>query len=259
MSKSHNTQNDEKDEEDSKKLLNRKTKRENSSNIKLGDNLNLGYDIRCSICLEYENYSGKCHKCIKCFSDFHMDCYNLFTFSPESQDNSDKVTEANINSFICMRCKEENEKNNRINCGLCAEHDGIMKKKDDKYIHHYCYVFFKDNLQHVKNGKCKNCKIKNIPVIKCEYHGCKDKYHIKCALEKGIIFSLNFLSDDKNKENFNEKIPFYCENHNKVMIDNYAQFISAMADSMKDKTKISPEIKKDNNPINEMEIITNNN
>jgi hypothetical protein len=154
-----------------------------------------------------------------------------------------------------MRCKEEKENNVKIHCNLCGEHDGIMKKNEDKYIHHYCYVFFKNSLLHVKCGKCKNCKIKNIPVLKCEYHGCKDKYHIKCALEKGIIFSLTFLRDDKKKEVFNEKIPFYCEIHNKEVIDNYAQLMSVMADSMKDKNKKTS----DNNPINEVQNNDNDN
>ena len=243
MSKSQkgiNSPNEQKDEIEStsKKLLNRKTKRENNNSLESDNNFqtNLANEIRCSICLEYEKYSSKsCYKCNVCFSHFHLDCYNLFTFTGEE---SEKVSTENINNFVCMRCSEEKKNNITILCHLCGEHDGIMKKKDEQYIHHYCYVYFKDILEHLKNGKCKNCKIKNIPVLKCEYHGCKDKYHIKCALEKGIIISLPFLrGDDKSNETFNDKIPFFCEIHNKELIDNYAQLMSAMADSMKDKNK----------------------
>ena len=253
--KSLNSSIEQKDEveSNSKKLLNRKTKRDNNLPLESDIKSILANEIRCSICLEYEKFSSKsCYKCIVCSSHFHLDCYNLFNFPEEKPDT---VTLENINNFTCARCKEEKENNINIPCNLCGEHDGIMKKKDDKYIHHYCYVFFKNSLSNVRNGKCKNCKIKNIPVLKCEYHGCKDKYHIKCALEKGIIFSLADLRDDKRKEVFNEKIHFYCETHNKEMIDNYAQILSASVDSMKDKNKKAP----DNNPINELQNNDNDN
>ena len=247
------------EEENSKKLLNRKTKRETNNQV---ENINIPLTIlknyiRCSICLEYELFSSKCYNCKICSSHFHLDCYNLFNFSEEK---TEKITNNNLEDFICERCSEEKKGISNISCYICGEHDGIIKKlKENQYIHHYCYVFFKDRLHQVKNGKCNNCKIKNIPVLKCENHGCKEKYHMKCALVKGLIFSLPYLRDEKNeekeiKESFNEKIPFFCEVHNKDYIENYAQYITAMKQSMNDK-----KIKSDNNPINEIQNENNDN
>ena len=236
-------------ESTSKKLLNRKTKRENNNNSL--ESLNnfqviLANEIRCSICLKYQKFSSKCYKCSVCSSYFHLECYNLFTFT---NDESDKISENNINlnNFICLRCMDEKNNNSKYNCYLCGEHDGIIKKNKDQYIHHYCNIFnIKDN--HPKNSKCNNCKMKKFPVLKCYKQECKNKYHLKCALEKGIIFSLSYMrgeNDEGNKkETFNEPILFFCEIHNKDIIDNYTDYIYVMTQSLNDK--------RDNNPINEI-------
>ena len=156
-----------KKEENSKKLLNRKTKRDNNNTNnpsleEIRQKIYLPNEIRCSICLEYEKFSSKCYKCIKCSSYFHSDCYNFFTFT---EDNSDEINTNNLNNFKCIRCKDEEEKNNkRIDCYLCTEHDGIIKKLNgnDNYVHHYCYVYFNLN-NAIKYGKCKLCKKTKIP------------------------------------------------------------------------------------------------
>ena len=250
--------------ENSKKLLNRKTKRENNTNNNESSNnpqLSLKNEIMCSICLDYERFSTKCYKCITCNSFFHLECYNLFIFS-ENEKEYIKEDNPNLDNFKCSRCKEEekNGNNTKITCYLCVEHNGIMKHlKDNLYIHHYCFVFFKDKLHQIKGGKggkCNNCKIKNIPIFKCESSGCKNKFHIKCALEKGLIFSLSFLHDNQ-KEKFDEKIPFFCEVHGKDSIENYSQYITAMTQSMDDK-KENPDIKGlQNENKNENEKINN--
>ena len=228
--------------ENSKKLLNRKTKRENNNNNNESSNnpqLPIKNEIMCSICLEYQRFSTKCYKCIVCNSYFHLDCYNLFIFSENEKDYI-KEDDVNLDIFKCSRCKEEekNGNNTKITCHLCVEHNGILKHlKDNLYIHHYCYVFFKDKIHQNKGGKggkCNNCKIKNIPIFKCESTGCKNKFHIKCALEKGLIFSLAFLHDNQ-KNRFDEKIPFFCEVHGKESIISYFQYMTAIAQSMDDK------------------------
>ena len=241
---------EQKDEtENSKKLLNRKTKRENNNNNNDSTNnpqLSLKNEIMCSICLEYERFSTKCYKCISCNSFFHLECYNLFIFS-ENEKEYIKEGDPNLDNFKCTRCLEEeqNGNNQKIACHLCIEHSGIMKHlKDNLYIHHYCFVFFKDKLHQNKvgkGGKCNNCKIKNLPIFKCESSGCKNKFHIKCALERGLIFSLSFLHDNQ-KEKFDEKIPFFCEVHGKDSIESYSQYITVMTQSMDDK-KPSPDRK----------------
>ena len=53
--------------QNSKKLINRKTKRENNTNNNEFSNklqLSLKYEIMYSICLDYERFSIKCYKCI---------------------------------------------------------------------------------------------------------------------------------------------------------------------------------------------------
>ena len=256
-----NSQDEIKNTENSKILLNRKTKRENNNlgELKNDPQILLKNSLKCSICLEYEIFSSKCYKCINCLSYFHIECYNLFNFSEEE---ADKIKNNNLNNFVCPRCVDEKRfgLNFSISCYLCGEHGGIIKKfRDNQYTHHYCYVFFRNKLHQIKNGKCNFCKIKNIPLLKCEFLGCKEKYHIKCALEKGLIFSLSYMKEKNNEENkkesFNEKIKFLCETHNKNLIDNYAQYITDMIQSMNDKNiKLG---NKNNNLINETQNINN--
>ena len=249
--------------ENSKKLLNRKTKRENNNNNNESSNnpqLPLKNEIMCSICLEYQKFSTKCYKCIVCNSYFHLDCYNLFIFSENEKDYI-KEGDPNLDNFKCSRCQEEekNGNNTKITCHLCVEHNGIIKHlKDNIYIHHYCYVFFKDKIHQNKSnkgGKCNNCKIKHIPIFKCESTGCKNKFHIKCALEKGLIFSLAFLHDSQNT-GFDEKIPFFCDVHGRESIVSYSQYITALAQSMDDK-KGEPDSKPLKGLQNENEKINN--
>lgn len=248
--------------ENSKKLLNRKTKREDNSNnneFPINAQLPLQNEIMCSICLDYERFSTKCYKCIFCNSYFHLECYNLFIFQNNEKEYI-KEDDPNLNNFKCSRCKEEEKNNQKISCYLCGEeHNGIMKNfKDNLYIHHYCYVFFKDKLNQVKGikvGKCNNCKIKNLPIYKCESSGCKNKFHINCALKKGLIFSLSFLHDNE-KDKFDEKIPFFCEVHGKDSIENYSEYIKVMTESMNDK-KDNLENKNLKGPQNDNENINN--
>ena len=235
----------------SKKLLNRKTKREN--------NINpfefITPKIRCSICLEYQKFSTKCYKCTNCSSYFHLDCYNYFKLN-ENNTEDIILDNNNINNFICIKCKED-KPNNPIICSICREHEGILKKLDNNYYHHYCYFIFKDNIHNIKLGNCKECKKRTLPSIGCTEEKCKERYHIKCALENGIIYSLPYYTGDEKivKETFNEYIPFKCPSHNTVFFNNYMSFITAMTQSINDNINAA-NIINDNNPIN---INQNNN
>ena len=235
---------DESESVNSKKFLSRKTKKDGSSILEESkDNQSIPDDeIKCSICLEYEKFSKRCHKCIKCLSYFHMNCYNLFNFM---EDNPFLVTNENVNHFTCQRCNEEiriehqiNQKH-QINCEICYSHYGIIKKRvENKFIHSYCYVFYKDQLNNIKKGKCQVCSKRTIPVIKCESPGCKTKYHLQCALQKKIIFSLQMYKDESGEikeETFKDKIPFYCEIHVKPKIDNYNEYKTVMAQSLNEQ------------------------
>jgi len=254
MSKSQKDQNSINDlrEEDSisKQYLNRKKKRDsNISSEILEPIIPLNNEIRCSICLGYEKLVPNCFKCILCSSYFHLECYNLFKL-PETKENI--LKEENLPNFECFRCKEEKILSKNITCYLCKTHNGITKKlENDKYLHHYCYVFFKDSLMNKGGGSCKNCSHKKIPVLKCQETKCKDKYHIQCAIDKQIIFWLPFMrEEDKiNKEKFNDKILFFCEIHNEDLIKNYNDYYTTMLLSKNDKNE---------EPINNKNISTNN-
>ena len=222
MSKNENSPNNYKNkEENSNSFLNRKTKRDNNGNPSLEQinlNIYLPNEIRCSICLEYEKFSTKCYKCIKCSSYFHLACYNLFNFT---EDKTDEIkNNNNLNHFICTRCKEDE----KIKCCLCMEHSGIIKKTaDNKYKHYYCYIL---EMNIDKTTLCKFCKKREKPTIKCHAKKCKFKCHIKCGIEQGLIFSIPFLKNEFNKDTFFDPILFLCENHNDININAYLEKIN---------------------------------
>ena len=222
MSKNENSPNNYKNkEENSNSFLNRKTKRDNNGNPSLEQinlNIYLPNEIRCSICLEYEKFSTKCYKCIKCSSYFHLACYNLFNFTEDKTE--DIKNNNNLNHFICTRCKEDE----KIKCCLCMEHAGIIKKtEDNKYKHYYCYLF---EMNIDKTTLCKFCKKREKPTIKCHAKKCKFKCHIKCGIEQGLIFSIPFLKNEFNKDTFFDPILFLCENHNDININAYLEKIN---------------------------------
>ena len=220
----------------SPRFLNHKTNRENNKNPFEF----ISSEIRCSICLEFQLFSKECYKCISCQSYFHLDCYNYFNLN-ESDEEDLKLTQNNVNTFVCIKCKEK-KSNSPIFCSICKEDDGILKKLNNDYYHHYCYVFFKDNIKNkTKPGSCKVCKKRTLPSIVCTEKNCKERYHIKCALENGIIYSLPYYTGDEKieEESFNDYVPFKCPEHNKLFFDNYRSFITAMTQSINDKNKSS--------------------
>ena len=204
-----------------KSLLNHKTKRSiyNSDASEFGN--------RCSICLEYEKYSKeKCIKCINCNSTFHPKCY---------LDNkiSNITSIENLNNFICERCNLNKETYNSIQCFLCGNEKGIMKKFGNGFTHIYCLKLFKelnkDKIEQLRqwryNYKCKCCKtlIENIPVIKCGNTKCKNYYHIKCAIDLYLIFNINFQKDFYKTDGY---VTFHCTTHNVNLVKAYQKFIS---------------------------------
>ena len=126
-----------------------------------------------------------------------------------------------------------------IKCFACKNHPGIIKKKEEnKFLHHYCEVFFKDSLNNLKGGICKLCNHKKIPVLKCQDIKCKEKYHINCAIFQKIIFCLPYMRNGEFKidqNNFNEKIPFYCEFHNEKLIKNFRNYTKTLLISKSEK------------------------
>ena len=48
----------------------------------------------------------------------------------------------------------------------------------------------------------------------CKNPKCKEYFHIPCAIQKGMLFDLNYMKQYYKVSSFDE-IPFYCSNHNK--------------------------------------------
>jgi len=217
-----------------KQFLNMKKKR--SSDI-IDQNPPGNDEIKCSICLGEEKLIPKCFKCITCSSFFHLDCYNIFINSEKKEEKINE--EIALNNFECYRCKEEKKTGMEIKCFVCKNHSGIIKKKEDeKFLHHYCEVFFKDSLNNLRGGICKACSHKKIPVLKCQDQKCKEKYHIQCAILNKIIFCLPYMRNGELKideNNFNEKISFYCEIHNDELIKNFRDYSTTLLISKNDK------------------------
>ena len=264
MSKSQKDSiNDIKSDQDSlsnKQLLNRKKKRDSNISSEIFDqNSSTNNEIICSICLGEEKLIPNCFKCSTCSSYFHIECYNLFTF-PATQE--DKINIENVlNNFECYRCKEEKKYGMEFTCYICKRHSGIIKKiEEEKFLHHFCYVFFKDNLNYSKGGNCNKCSRKKIQVLKCEDAKCKEKYHIQCAIDHKIIFCLPYMRSGDlkvDKNNFNEKIPFYCEIHNYDLIKNFKDYTLTMQISKNDK--IQPNISETQKNENDNNIEKENN
>ena len=254
--------NDMKSDQDSisnKDLLSHKRKRDSNISSEIVDlKSSPNNEIRCSICLGKENLVPNIYKCNTCSAYFHLECYNLFSFEETKEE---VIFLENTANFECFRCKEEKKNGQEINCFMCKNHTGILKKyRENEYIHHYCYVFFKDNLDGSKGGSCKVCSHKKIPVLKCQNIKCKEKYHIQCAIDKDIIFWLPYMREEEgiNPNKFNEKINFYCKEHNDALIKNFNEYSLTMIISQNDKNpneKINEENDnniKSNNKINEI-------
>jgi hypothetical protein len=127
-------------------------------------------------------------------------------------------------------------------CFICNHSDGVLKFNRVKgiYYHQICH----DNLPEfseikeeemakdlIKKWRYKNsCKYcgqklsKNIAVTKCKNPKCKEHYHIPCAIEKGLIFDLDFMKKFYHVDK-NNQIPFYCSNHNKKIYNQYKNYI----------------------------------
>ena len=239
-----------------KQLLNRKKKRDSNISSEIFEQNSISNnEIRCSICLGEEKLIPNCGKCITCGSYFHLECYNLFKLPETKEQLINEETFIN-NNYECYRCREEKRVGMEIKCFVCKEHIGIIKQiEQDKFLHHYCYVFFKDSLNNLKGGICKECSHKKMPVLKCQETKCKDKYHIQCAIKRQMIFWLPFMRGDEkiNEDKFNDKINFFCNLHNETLINEFNSYVLTMQVSKKEgEQNKTQEEKEENNKDNEM-------
>ena len=180
---------------------------------------------RCCICLEFDELTSKpLITCSVCQCVLHASCYHL-----PIPNNSD---------FTCERCTEAINSNvplTSFSCFICAGHDGVLIKNSfaDNYYHKTCLRlipelyegkqteehFTRENIRKWRyKNSCRYCQdklSKSKAVIKCSNSKCKEYYHIPCAIEKGMIFSLNYIDSYYNLNTYNQSIPFYCSCHNK--------------------------------------------
>ena len=211
--------------ENTQNLISRKTKRGRKEKIPLPKN-----KLKCEVCLEFFDFSKKdLISCSTCKCLFHKLCYDQYEINPSSIDETSK--------YKCMRCSHAlklNKPINEIKCFICGLSNGVLNKNslNGLFYHKICKYFLNEfnNLEEedickekIKKWRYKNsCKYcgeklsKDKAVIKCKNPKCKEYYHIACALEKGMIFDLNFMKKFYNVSSYDE-ISFYCSNHNKKL------------------------------------------
>ena len=183
----------------------------------------LPQEQRCSICLEFSNSSSEpLISCNVCKAILHSSCYHKEIPSAEN--------------FICERCLEANEQKRELSsyhCFICDQCDGILVKNlfTGAFYHKICMKLIPElndanSMEDVTReqirkwrykNSCRYCQSKlskSRAVIKCSNTKCKEYYHIPCAIEKGMIFSTEYLYKFYN---ISEKrtLPFFCSCHNK--------------------------------------------
>ena len=201
-------------------LIARKTFRGRKEKIPLPKN-----KLKCEICLQFSDFSQEdLLSCSTCKCLFHKSCNDEY----QIVDNS---------SYKCIRCiyaLKENKSINEYKCFICGTSNKVLNRNalNDCFYHKICLNMLnefiglegedicKENIRKWRyKNSCRYCgeKLsKAKAVIKCKNPKCKEYYHIPCAIEKGMIFDLNFMKEFYNVSNNNE-IPFFCSNHNKKL------------------------------------------
>lgn len=192
--------------------------------------------LKCELCLKYYNISlDDIISCTKCKCVFHPKCHENLKKNPcNCEDN-----------YLCDRCTHalnSNEPINTYKCFICNNSDGVLDYNSETkvFYHKICFNFINE-LQDVskteitKNqirrwrykNSCRYCgkKLnKNEVVLKCKNPKCKEYFHIPCAIQKGLIFDLDFMKNFYNVESYSQ-IPFFCSNHNKKISGEYKNYI----------------------------------
>ena len=219
--------------EDSKKYIEnqiyRRTNRGRKELISLPKNF-----LKCDICLKYIICSNKeLFKCYICKCLFHKLCYDQYIAMPSDNGNL---------KYRYVRCEQALKNNKNIKDYYCFIYGHANKTLNydqfNNIFYHQTCIFFLNEIKKSKYDKnivskikkwrfkhsCKYCGLKlskSIAVIKCNKSKCKNFYHVPCAIEKGLIFDINFI-----KEYYQTvQIPFYFSNHNKKIYDYYKKYV----------------------------------
>ena len=209
-------------------LIARKTLRGRKEKIPLPKN-----KLKCEICLQFSDFSQEdLLSCSTCKCLFHKSCYDEY----EIVDNS---------TYKCIRCiyaLKENKSLNEYKCFICGTSNKVLNRNtlNNCFYHKICLNMLnefiglegedicKENIRKWRyKNSCRYCgeKLsKAKAVIKCKNPKCKEYYHIPCAIEKGMIFDLNYMKNFYNVSS-NDEIPFYCSNHNKKLAFMYKTHI----------------------------------
>ena len=181
---------------------------------------------KCEICLQFSDFSKEnLISCSRCKCLFHKSCYDQFQLNEKS-------------SYICIRCFFAEKTNKPINdykCFICGNSNGVLKinTQNKSFYHEICVNFLNEFREYEEEhhicrenirkwrykNSCRYCgeKLsKSKAVVKCKNPNCKEFYHIPCAIEKGMIFDLDYMKNFYKVSKYNE-IPFYCSNHNKKL------------------------------------------
>jgi len=227
-------------------LISRKTLRGRKEKIPFPKN-----KIKCEVCLEFSDFSKEdlisCSTC-KCF--FHKSCYEQYEiYSSSSFETS---------SYKCKRCSYAMKLNKPIydyKCFICGNYNGVLCRNNlnDLFYHKICInllVEFKDlegedlckeNIRRWRyKNSCRYCgeKLsKSKAVIKCKNPKCKEYFHIPCAIQKGMLFDLNYMKQYYKVSSFDE-IPFFCSLHNKKISSMYKIHIVNDNSYLKCKTNL---------------------
>ena len=189
--------------------------------------------LKCEICFEFSDFSKEdLISCSTCKCLFHKSCYDQF----EIYENS---------SYKCIRCAYALQINKSIddyNCFICGNSNGVLNINyaTNCFYHKICVSLLnefkdlnekdicKENIRKWRyKNSCRYCgeKLSKFKaVIKCKNPKCKEYYHIPCAIEKGMIFDLNYMKNFYNISN-NDEIPFLCSNHNKKISFMYKTYV----------------------------------
>lgn len=192
--------------------------------------------LKCELCLKYHNSISfdELISCTKCKCIFHPKCNENLKMNDSTPDN-----------YLCDRCYlalNSNEPINSFKCFICANSDGVLDyNKENKIFYHKICLNFINEFQNVQETEIKKTNIrrwryknscrycgkklnKNETVLKCKNPRCKEYFHIPCAIEKGLIFDLDFMKNFYNVQKYSQ-IPFYCSNHNKKISGEYKNYI----------------------------------
>ena len=209
-------------------LISRKTLRGRKEKITLPKN-----KLKCEICNQYSDFSEEdLISCSTCKCLFHKTCYEQYDLYENS-------------SYKCIRCALALKLNKSINdykCFICGNSNGVLSLNysTNCFYHKICVDFLNEFKGLPETEICKeiirkwryknSCRYcgeklsKAKAVIKCKNPKCKEYYHIPCAIEKGMIFDLNYMKNFYKVEN-NDEIPFYCSNHNKKISFMYKTYV----------------------------------